>query len=176
VGSWLVREVLYKCWVQLGLQQKQRKSGRSHMWYARATSTRQQPLKVLQAPVINVAAKMTVDLDDLPAPALCLVIQGLGNKARRALLRASKKYRDAVLASSESICLALKTGDQPALHQPLLQRACNTAGPGLRLVLKAARSGNGSCWQQLVELLQPLTQEGSALDTVHRLELQVSLG
>jgi hypothetical protein len=81
-----------------------------------------------------------VDLQALPAPALQAVVTAL--KAKGGLLRTSTVCRDAVLAACKVATLQLHANKDQSFgarkaHQPLLERLCKTASPGLKLCLEA---------------------------------------
>jgi hypothetical protein len=86
-----------------------------------------------------------LDLQALPAPALQAVVSAL--EAKRGLLRTSSVCRDAVFAACKGALLQLHVNKDRSLrelkaHQPLLQRLCTTASPGLNLLLETEPKGS----------------------------------
>jgi hypothetical protein len=120
-----------------------------------------------------------LDLQALPAPALQAVVSAIG--AKGGLLRTSSVCRDAVLAACKLATLRLHVNkdeqlnrdEQLKAHQPLLQRACATAAPGLKLWLEAEAYGSqhrGTLpLDGLLESVAPFH-----LPNVHKLTLQVT--
>jgi hypothetical protein len=120
-------------------------------------------------------SRHSINLLDLPLPALALIYQHCDDAARKALLCVSAGCQEWVLREARSIKLVLPSTSTTATRKPLarlLNRACNASACSLTLCLDIRHVGDQQDSGLVADLLQPGIQQ-SGWASVAKLVLQV---